>query len=342
MQFCRKVLCQPCSARVTSPEEDMEYKMGSCIGISRSQPCPHFSSSCPVSTSTTHLSAPLSPLSPLHPLYRVMQKIATERRDRGSSEERTDTNIGLESDSKHRLEGFVKSFRADTVFGKNLLFAVPEEGTPENVVLFPPQENQNDSLKGEAYTESLTQRDDRTLLTEPSTSQQSLLSQPVLPDVPVITGVEESRSTAGDQEDKGELEFPHDLLPSLDFSSELNIWESSLGTQTSSDERKCEQVNPLLAGLQHHMEVSRPLVVLDTRPHDCDPVLTDAQPSPRPTAPPSPTHLLLDRELQEAFKECEEQMASLGLLQLKEPLSTMSETVNEKEEKTGEAMVNKP
>ncbi|XP_044228679.1 uncharacterized protein tacc2 isoform X2 [Thunnus albacares] len=232
MQFCRKVLCQPCSARVTSPEEDMEYKMGSCIGISRSQ--------------------------------------------------------------------------------------------------------------GEAYTESLTQRDDRTLLTEPSTSQQSLLSQPVLPDVPVITGVEESRSTAGDQEDKGELEFPHDLLPSLDFSSELNIWESSLGTQTSSDERKCEQVNPLLAGLQHHMEVSRPLVVLDTRPHDCDPVLTDAQPSPRPTAPPSPTHLLLDRELQEAFKECEEQMASLGLLQLKEPLSTMSETVNEKEEKTGEAMVNKP
>lgn len=37
MQFCRKVLCQPCSARVTSPEEDMEYKMGSCIGISHSQ-----------------------------------------------------------------------------------------------------------------------------------------------------------------------------------------------------------------------------------------------------------------------------------------------------------------
>lgn len=37
MQFCRKVLCQPCSARVTSPEEDMEYKMGSCIGISQRQ-----------------------------------------------------------------------------------------------------------------------------------------------------------------------------------------------------------------------------------------------------------------------------------------------------------------
>lgn len=37
MQFCRRVLCQPCSARVTSPEEDMEYKMGSCIGISQRQ-----------------------------------------------------------------------------------------------------------------------------------------------------------------------------------------------------------------------------------------------------------------------------------------------------------------
>lgn len=83
--------------------------------------------------------------------------------------------------------------------------------------------------QAEAHAESLTQRDDRALLTEASTSQQSLLSQPVLPDVPVITGVEESGGEAGEQEYKDELEFPHDLLPSLDFSSELNIWESSLG-----------------------------------------------------------------------------------------------------------------
>ncbi|KAM7385780.1 hypothetical protein PAMP_001837 [Pampus punctatissimus] len=203
-KFCRKVLCQPCSARVTSPEEDMEYKMGSCIGISHSQ--------------------------------------------------------------------------------------------------------------AEACTESLTQRDNRALLNDPSTSQQSLLSQPVLPDVPVITGVEENTSIAGDQEDKEELEFPHDLLPSLDFSSELNIWESSLG------------------------------------PHDCDTVLTDAQPSPRPSATPCsagrpltpPQSALIDRELQEAFQECEEQMVSLGLIQFKEPLSTTPETVNEKEKKAGEAMVNEP
>lgn len=84
--------------------------------------------------------------------------------------------------------------------------------------------------QAEAHAESLTQRDDRALLTEASTSQQSLLSQPVLTDVPVITGVEEHRGAAGDQEEKDEeLEFPHDLLPTLDFSSELNIWESSLG-----------------------------------------------------------------------------------------------------------------
>ncbi|XP_030297945.1 transforming acidic coiled-coil-containing protein 2 isoform X16 [Sparus aurata] len=133
MQFCRKVLCQPCSARVTSPEEDMEYKMGSCIGISRRQ----------------------------------------------------------------------------------------------------------------AEAESSTPRDERTLLTEASTSQQSLLSQPVLPDVPVITGVEESRSAAGEEEDKeDDLEFPHDLLPSLDFSSELNIWESSLGPLPSLESPQLEFLTP--------------------------------------------------------------------------------------------------
>lgn len=42
----------------------------------------------------------------------------------------------------------------------------------------------------------------------------------------------------------------------------VRVWCGFVGrTQTSSDERKCEQVNPLLAGLRHHMEV------LDTRYH---------------------------------------------------------------------------
>ncbi|XP_047458215.1 mucin-17 isoform X4 [Mugil cephalus] len=238
MQFCRKVLCQPCSARVTSPEEDMEYKMGSCIGIAHTQ----------------------------------------------------------------------------------------------------------------TGTRSETERDDATLLTEASTSQRGIPSLPLLPDVPVVTGVEESvGGAAADQEDKEELEFPHDLLPSLDFSSEFNIWESSLGTHFSSGEGKCEQVNPLLAGLQHHMEVSGPPVVPDPRPHGCDPVITDVQPSPRPTATPYPggrpltpsSSVVLDLELQEAFKECEEQMASLGMLTPTERHSpTMSETVNDAGKTAGEGTVN--
>lgn len=99
--------------------------------------------------------------------------------------------------------------------------ADPPESRSEPAHVFVPQ--------AEARAESLTQREERALLAEVSTSQLSLLSHPVLPDIPVIAGVEESLSTAEDLEDKEELEFPHDLLPSLDFSSELNIWESSLG-----------------------------------------------------------------------------------------------------------------
>ncbi|KAK7901418.1 hypothetical protein WMY93_018187 [Mugilogobius chulae] len=126
MQFCRKVLCKPCSARVTSPEEDMEYKMGSCIGIA--------------------------------------------------------------------------------------------------------------NRKSEAHSDT-SKRDNKPLLRGASSSQQSLsLSQSLLPDVPVVSGVVERRGSPGDPlEDREELEFPHDLLPSLDFSSELNIWESSLGPLPSLD-----------------------------------------------------------------------------------------------------------
>uniref|UniRef100_A0A087YEZ5 Transforming acidic coiled-coil-containing protein C-terminal domain-containing protein n=1 Tax=Poecilia formosa TaxID=48698 RepID=A0A087YEZ5_POEFO len=112
---------------------------------------------------------------------------------------------------------------------------LPEEGAPENVVLFPPRENQTETLQTEA--ESLSGRDNQALLTEASTYQ------PVLPEVPVITGVEEDRGSA-DQDDKEELEFPHDLLPSLDFSSELNIWESSLGPLPSLESPQVEFVTP--------------------------------------------------------------------------------------------------
>ncbi|KAM8858579.1 uncharacterized protein AB9W97_019072 isoform 15-T15 [Spinachia spinachia] len=84
------------------------------------------------------------------------------------------------------------------------------------------------------------------------------------------------------------------------------------------------------------------------RPHDSNPVLQDAQPSPQPAATPyqvpqtvtPPLSLLLDQELQEAFQQCEEQMASLGTINPTEPPSTTSETVN-KDRKTGHGVVNK-
>uniref|UniRef100_A0A3P9BNK7 Mucin-17 n=1 Tax=Maylandia zebra TaxID=106582 RepID=A0A3P9BNK7_9CICH len=226
---------------------------------------------------------------------------------------------------------------------------LPEEGAAENVVLLPPKESQNDSVQAEARAESSTQRDDGALLTEVSTSQHSLLSQPVLPDIPVITGVEESRGTAADQEDKEELEFPHDLLPSLDFSSELNIWESSLGAKTSSGDRKCEQVNPLLAGLQHHIEVSQPLLFQDTRPHGCDPLVADVQLLTQPAATPYPGNrplapspsTFLDRELQEAFQECEEQLVSLGIVTPTQPCSPEPGTWCNEGNTTGKVMANK-
>lgn len=85
------------------------------------------------------------------------------------------------------------------------------------------------------------------------------------------------------------------------------------------------------------------------RPHDSDPVLTVTQPPPRPPAAPHPDARpltlapseILDRELQEAFQECEEQMASLGIFHSTEPRSVVPQMVPDIQEKTGEAMVNK-
>ncbi|CAM9340630.1 unnamed protein product, partial [Lampetra planeri] len=96
------------------------------------------------------------------------------------------------------------------------------------------------ALHAEAHSGRLTQKKDRPLLTDVSSSRQSLQCHSVLPDVPVISGVEESPTE--DQDDKEELEFPHDLLPSLDFSSELNIWESSLGPLPSLESPQPEHL----------------------------------------------------------------------------------------------------
>lgn len=84
------------------------------------------------------------------------------------------------------------------------------------------------------------------------------------------------------------------------------------------------------------------------RPHDSDPVLTVTQPPPWPPAAPHPDARpltlppseILDRELQEAFQECEEQMASLGIFNSTESRGVVPQMVPDIQEKTGEAMVN--
>ncbi|KAJ8250200.1 hypothetical protein COCON_G00221220 [Conger conger] len=93
---------------------------------------------------------------------------------------------------------------------------------------------------------------------------------------------------------------------------------------------KSEQVtfssspNPLLAGLRHYAEASPPAVVIVKSPvPDTSSCAGDTDLRPRPQIPPdahqgAPPDLplqspltLVDRELQEAFQECEEHMASL-------------------------------
>ena len=88
-------------------------------------------------------------------------------------------------------------------------------------------------LQTEVHAESINhngqrkdnQIDNGAVLTEPPASQQQQQQGGPL---------ERIQETWGDpnkvvEEDKEELEFPHDLLPNLDFGSEFNIWETSLG-----------------------------------------------------------------------------------------------------------------
>ncbi|XP_065152688.1 uncharacterized protein tacc2 [Paramisgurnus dabryanus] len=206
MQFWKDYFCKPCSAAVTSPQEDMDYRMGNCIGVARSQAAVH------------------------------------------------------------------------------------------NDEVSPVKEKSNGAENGSVRTDSAT--------AEPQVSD------------------EEDKQRRQEDEDKEELEFPHDLLPSIDLSTELNLtWGSSLGSgQVGSGEMKNETTaNPLLAGLQHYMEASPPVVGL-MKSYDADQVSTasplehQAQSS---TAQENVSSLKplaeMDFELEEAFKECENQMAVLGM-----------------------------
>ncbi|KAI4891592.1 hypothetical protein NFI96_020982 [Prochilodus magdalenae] len=138
------------------------------------------------------------------------------------------------------------------------------------------------------------------------------------------------------REQEDELEFPHDLLPSIDLSTELNLtWGASLGKLSPCEMKNepvslSEQVNPLLVGLQHYMEASPPVVGL-IESQDGGPLPAESPPLEQPQlhrtiqeiAPShQPSVALLDIELQEAFQRCEEQMASFGIPSLSVPPCT--------------------
>ncbi|KAF4090398.1 hypothetical protein AMELA_G00051330 [Ameiurus melas] len=173
MQFCRDYFCKPCSAAVTSPQEDMEYRMGSCIGVARNQAEVHseqVGSEAEKSTSGDNGVVQTEVLSPLHSLSPVAE--------------------------------------ADT------------------------HTHEDGSRKEE------------------------------------------------------ELEFPHDLLPSIDLSTELNFtWGASLsqdGEAVSTESSSVPQLQS--AGMIQENATSH-----------------------------QSSATLVDHELQEAFKECEEQIASFGM-----------------------------
>ncbi|CAM4726553.1 unnamed protein product [Leuciscus chuanchicus] len=191
------------------------------------------------------------------------------------------------------------------------------EGAPDNVVLFPPEETQ--SAMAAVHTDKVSP------LKEKSVHTDSVTGEPQVP------ADEEERPQRQEEEDKEELEFPHDLLPSidLDLSTEFNLtWGASLGCeQVGLGEMKNETValggtaNPLLAGLEHYMEASPPVVGL-MKSCDGDQVSTETasltqnhlSSTPQQDAPSlNPLAAQVDYEFQEALKECEDEMTALGI-----------------------------
>lgn len=85
------------------------------------------------------------------------------------------------------------------------------------------------------------------------------------------------------------------------------------------------------------------------RPHGCDPLVADVQLLTQPAATPYPGNrplapspsTFLDRELQEAFQECEEQLVSLGIVTPTQPCSPEPGTWCNEGNTTGKVMVNK-
>ncbi|KAF4105841.1 hypothetical protein G5714_013503 [Onychostoma macrolepis] len=126
------------------------------------------------------------------------------------------------------------------------------EGAPDNVVLFPPEETQSDMVnefsagvlhcqtaavscecvcasleKAAVHTDKVS-----TLKEKSATAENGSVHTDSVKAEAQVSADEEEKLRRQEEEDKEELEFPHDLLPSidLDLSTELNLtWGTSLG-----------------------------------------------------------------------------------------------------------------
>ncbi|KAI5616232.1 transforming acidic coiled-coil-containing protein 2 isoform X12 [Silurus asotus] len=100
------------------------------------------------------------------------------------------------------------------------------EGATNNVVLFPPQETESDSThKTEVHSEKISPEGEKSTSAENEVVQTEVQS----PFHSLSPVAEEDTQTHEDGSRKEEeLEFPHDLLPSIDLSTELNLtWGAS-------------------------------------------------------------------------------------------------------------------
>ncbi|XP_039528577.1 transforming acidic coiled-coil-containing protein 2 isoform X15 [Pimephales promelas] len=84
MQSWKDYFCKPCSASVTSPQEDMEYRMGSCIGVARSQAAVNTDKVSPLKEKSAHTDS-----------------VTTEPQVSADEEEKPQ---GLEEEEKEELE----------------------------------------------------------------------------------------------------------------------------------------------------------------------------------------------------------------------------------------------
>ncbi|KAF5910156.1 transforming acidic coiled-coil-containing protein 2 isoform X3, partial [Clarias magur] len=188
---------------------------------------------------------------------------------------------------------------------ENSSAALPE-GATDNVVLYPPQETASDSThEAEVPGENVGPEAEKVAGVENGVVQTPIRSLSPVSETDTHT----CEDGSGKEE---ELEFPHDLLPSTDLSTELNItWGASLSSNPD------EQRDPLLGTAQHYTEAG-PSVVAVITSQDGEAVSKESSSVPQlrsagPIQENAPSAMLLDLELQEAFQECEKQIASFGM-----------------------------